>query len=181
VTDPDPLTPSRCADATAAGVGLRRAGWLAIVFGVVGVALIPWTLFLAVTLPARHEQHAYALTWAGFDVALAGLLAATAVGLVRGRMWLQGVSAAAAALLVCDAWFDILGSNAGAERNAAIALALFAELPTAALCVAIARRSETAAHCAQAYVQAALHRRAALDRARSERTVEAPEPAVSRR
>jgi len=182
--DPNSPTRTECLLAAAGGPGRsRRIGWLAVVFGVVGLALIPWTLYLAATLPGRHEQHAYALTWAGFDVALAVLLAATGYGLLRGRLWVQGVAAAAAALLVCDAWFDVLGSDPGAERAGAIALALVAELPTAVLCIAIARRAETAAYRAQAFVHIALRRRAALERARLEHGAEAPEaaPAVTRR
>jgi len=180
---PESTTRAECLAVAAGGGRSRRTGWLGLVFGVVGLALIPWTLYLAATLPGRHEQHAYAVTWAGFDVALAVLLAATGYGLVRGRLWVQGVAAAAAALLVCDAWFDVLGSDPGGERAAAIALALLAELPTALLCIAIARRAEVAAYRAQAFVQIAMRRRAALEGTRLDRSVEPaePSPAVSRR
>jgi len=66
--------------------------WVAPVFLVLGVGLIPWTVVLAITLPSEHGTHHNALAWAGFDAALAGLLIATAVGTARRAIWLQGGS-----------------------------------------------------------------------------------------
>jgi hypothetical protein len=114
-------------------------------FAVVGLALIPWTLYLAATLPARHvQQGGYDVAWVGFDVGLATLLTGTAVGVLQRRVWLQGVAAATSSMLVIDAWFDVLSSNPGAERVHAILLAAFAEVPAAGLCIALAYRAETA-------------------------------------
>jgi hypothetical protein len=116
--------------------------FVAPLFLVAGLGLVPWTIFLAVTLPARHLQtQYYDLAWGGFDVALAALLVATGVGLARKRLWVQSTATAAATLLVCDAWFDVLSSN-GRERIVAIAMAALVELPSAVVCLLVARHVE---------------------------------------
>jgi hypothetical protein len=126
--------------------------WVAPLFAVVGLGLVPWTLYLAATLPSRHvQQNFYDVAWAGFDVALAALIVATGVGILLQRLWVQAVAAATAALLVCDAWFDVLSSNPGRDRTQAILLACFAELPMAGFCIYISRHSEQLAERAHRY------------------------------
>jgi hypothetical protein len=129
-----------------------RHPWVAPLFAAIALGLVPWTLYLGATLPARHvQQNFYNVAWAGFDVALAAAIVATAVGVAWQRLWVQGVAACAATLLVCDAWFDVLSSNPGAYRLQAFLLAGFAELPTAAFCIYIARHSEMVATRAHRY------------------------------
>ena len=134
----------------------RLHRWLAPLFFIAGIGLLPWTAYLILTLPGRHLQTGfYDLAWGGFDVGLACLLVATGIGLVRRRLWVQGTATAAATMLVCDAWFDVLSSRPGSERLVAIALALAAELPSAAVCLLIARHVEEVAERAQRYALAA--------------------------
>lgn len=129
---------------------LRR--WLAPLFLIAALALIPWTVYLVVTLPGRHLQTGYYdLAWGGFDIALAGLLAATGYGLLRQKLWVQSTATAAATMLLCDAWFDTLSANDSSERLVAVLLALAVELPTAAVCLLIARHVEEVAERAQRY------------------------------
>ena len=75
----------------------------------------------------------YDLAWVGFDIALAAALGLTARAAFRGSHLLAPLAAAAGAMLVCDAWFDIVTSTHG-ERLEAILEAVFAELPLAAIC-----------------------------------------------
>jgi hypothetical protein len=132
---------------------LRR--WLAPLFLLAALALIPWTVYLVVSLPGRHLQTGYYdLAWGGFDLALSTILAATGYGLLRRKLWVQGTATAAATLLICDAWFDTLSANGSAERVLAVALALGVELPTAAICLLIARHVEEVAERAQRYALA---------------------------
>ena len=49
--------------------------WVAPVFILLGVGLVPWTVVLAFTLPARHGTHHYDVAWTGFDVVLVHPLA----------------------------------------------------------------------------------------------------------
>jgi hypothetical protein len=144
----------------------ERHRWLAPLFVIVALGLVPWTIYLAVSLPSRHvQQNSYDLAWAGFDIALAAAIIATGIGVLWQRLWVQAAATCAATLLVCDAWFDVLSSNPGSDRLEAILLAVFAELPAAALCVYIASHSEKVAARAQRY---ALVARGVRRRSRSE-------------
>jgi predicted branched-subunit amino acid permease len=130
----------------------RPRRWLAPLFFLVGAGLLPWTIYLVVTLPGRHVQSGYYdVAWGGFDVALAALFVSTGIGLVRRTLWVQSTATAVATLLVCDAWFDILSSRPGRERLLAVALALVAELPSAVVCLLITRHVEETAERAQEY------------------------------
>lgn len=146
------LTETEPADGAAPPVVPRLRGWLAPLFFLAGLGLLPWTAYLVASLPSRHLQTGfYDLAWGGFDVALAALLVATGIGLLRRCLWVQSTATAAATMLVCDAWFDVLSSRAGGERLAAIVLAVTAELPSAAVCLLVARHVEEVAERAQHY------------------------------
>ncbi len=119
--------------------------WVAPVFILLGVGLVPWTVVLALTLPAQHGTHHYDVAWAGFDVVLAAALLATAVGAAKRATWLQGVAAVAATLLVTDAWFDVLSATSPDELATAAGLAVFVELPIAAACVFVSRHAQETA------------------------------------
>lgn len=146
------LTDSEPRDGAAPPVVPRLRGWLAPLFFLSGLGLLPWTAYLIVTLPSRHLQTGYYdLAWGGFDVALAALLVATGVGLLRRKLWVQSTATAAATMLVCDAWFAVLSSQPGGERLMAVALAVLVELPSALICLLIARHVEEVAERAQRY------------------------------
>ena len=98
------------------------------------IFLVPWSLYLTFTLPSRDVTFHYDLAWVGFDVALATAFAATTWAAVRGSEWLVPLAAATGTMLCCDAWFDIVTSQAGFAFFEAIAEAAVAELPLAALC-----------------------------------------------
>jgi hypothetical protein len=134
--------------------------WLAPGFLLAGLALVPWTAYLVATLPSRHLQTGYYdVAWGGFDIALAVLFVATGVGLLRRSLWVQTTATAAATMLFCDAWFDVLSSRGGGERLVAAGLALSAELPVAVLCLLVARHVEEVSERAQRYALAARRRR----------------------
>jgi predicted branched-subunit amino acid permease len=118
--------------------------WVAPLFALVGAALVPWTLWLAYDLPGRHIAHHWDVAWAGFDAAMAALLLATAIAALRRSPWIQSTSVAAATMLACDAWFDIMTASRSLELAIAIATAFLVELPLAAICVWVARDVERA-------------------------------------
>ena len=116
-----------------------RSRDLSRAFFVVAALLVPWTLYLALTLPRHYPAHHYWLGWVGFDLALVAVLAVTGLSLARGGPALPRYAAVAAAMLVIDAWFDVL--NAATLNDflvAALTAALF-ELPLAYLCWRLAR------------------------------------------
>lgn len=111
--------------------------WVPRLLGLVALGLVPWTLWLTISLPSRHVTQHYDVAWIGFDVALAAAFAATAWAALRRPRRLVALAAATGTMLVCDAWFDVVTSSGGGERLEAVAEAAFAELPLAAICAAI--------------------------------------------
>jgi len=103
-------------------------------FALAGLVLIPWTLWLTLNLPSRHETENWKTVWAGFDAALAAALLGTAVCALRRSAWLAPVAASAGTLLCVDAWFDITLESRTNDVKVALIEALAAELPLAAIC-----------------------------------------------
>jgi hypothetical protein len=113
--------------------------WVASLFAALGVGLLPWSLWLELSLPSRKVAEHWDLAWGGFDMALAVALLATAVSHVRRSALLEAFAAATGALLVADAWFDITTASSSKERWFAVILGVVGELPLAAICFVLAR------------------------------------------
>ncbi len=104
------------------------------------VLLVPWTVYLAHTLPDRYDTGQWRAAWVGFDVALLLCFAAGAwLGLHRHRAAVPLLSATAA-MLCCDAWFDVMLGWTSPERWTSVALAVLVEIPVAVLLALAARR-----------------------------------------
>ncbi|MER5887220.1 hypothetical protein ABT160_25645 [Streptomyces sp. NPDC001941] len=122
----------------------RRTPRLALLCTGAGLALVPWVLVLAKTLPQSAEVSNWATAWIGLDVLLAAGLTGTGALLRRGDHRVVPVAAATAALLAVDAWFDVTTSAGTPGQGAAILLALGAELPLAVVCAGVAARGRPA-------------------------------------
>jgi hypothetical protein len=120
----------------------RPARWVVPLFSLAAIVLVPWILFLVRSLPSTHAAAHWDIAWAGFDVGLALLLFGVAVAAWRRSPWLEGAATAAAALLVVDAWFDVLTSSTTVERLVAVGEAALVELPLAVVLVLLARDAE---------------------------------------
>jgi hypothetical protein len=116
--------------------------WVVIVFGAIGIGLLPWTLWLSESLQPYHATNHWDVAWSGFDTVLAVIFLATAVAAYRRSAWVGALAATLGTLLITDAWFDIVLESHAAERRNAIMLAVFVELPVAAFCFWIAHRTE---------------------------------------
>ena len=130
---------------------LRRL--IAPFFALAGLVLIPWTVWLTFSLPAHHESDNWQTVWAGFDIALAVALLATAISALRRSPWLPVVAAIAGTLLCVDAWFDITLEAGGPHLLAAVVEAALVELPLAGICFWVARDAEHAVEHALARVR----------------------------
>ena len=111
--------------------GMRRAGWLLVACG---LALLPWLYVLATGLPATATAAHWPVAWVGLDALEALGLIATGFLAARGDRRHALAAAATATLLVVDAWFDTTTAAPGGDFATAVAMALGAELPLAALC-----------------------------------------------
>jgi len=96
------------------------------------VLLIPWTAYLAVSLPPKFTADQWGLTWTGFDVALIVVIAVTGWAGVRRRQFVAVGLVVWATLLVCDAWFDVTLDWGSPGLSASLLTAVFVELPVAA-------------------------------------------------
>ncbi len=119
----------------------RAVRWTGPLFAVFSLILLPWTVYLAETLPSRQLSSNYDAAWAGFDVILMIGLAGTAYFALRRSRYLAIAAAATATLLVVDAWFDVLTTPAN-QRAESILLAAIVELPLAAVCLWLSLHTE---------------------------------------
>jgi hypothetical protein len=132
--------------------GLLLPWWLpAACLGLV-LVLIPWTAWLFVTLPQTELAGQWGLARAGLDLALAVVLAASAVALLRRWPVAEVLVAMAAALLLRDAWFNVLTAKRG-HSSVALGIAAGLELPLAALCLWVAVLYARAVEVAWPYVR----------------------------
>jgi hypothetical protein len=113
--------------------------WAVALLAALGVGLLPWALWLGLSLPSQKVAEHWDLAWAGFDMVLAVSLLGTAATLMRGSALLEAFAAATGALLVADAWFDIVTAASSKERWFAVGLGIVGELPLATLCFVLAR------------------------------------------
>lgn len=137
---PDPGLVS--AEKSAAAPAVAR--WVGFVYTVGGLALVPWTVYLAVSLPRTSHSSHYRVAWVGFDILLAFML--LRVGRIAARPRtsdrVELPATSAGTLLLVDAWFDTTTSADTGALIAALALAVVAELPMAAICFWIAHHAE---------------------------------------
>jgi hypothetical protein len=116
----------------------RRARWAGPVFAVLAVLMVPWTVYLAVSLPSEERAAHYDLAWAGFDVGLFAVLVWAAWAAATRSRWLAVAASLNAGFLVIDAWFDVVTAPDRRELMMALASAVVIELPLAAVSVWLA-------------------------------------------
>src|ERR1700722_10623595 len=103
-----------------------------------GTGLLPWMVYLAISLPASTTASHWAAAWVGLDAMEAAGLIATGYWLARGdaRYCLSAV--ATAALLVTDAWFDVTTAPPGSGQLTSLVMAACCEVPAAVFCLVLA-------------------------------------------
>jgi hypothetical protein len=121
-------------EALLAGIRVRSRR-IAILYSVGGVLLIPWTVYLAVTLPRRDLDTHYRGAWVGFDLLLVATIILTAY---FARVQLPAT--ATATLLIVDAWFDVMTAGRRQSTLEAVLMALCIEIPAALFSLWLARR-----------------------------------------
>jgi hypothetical protein len=107
--------------------------WTGPLFALFSLIMVPWTIYISESLPARQVSPNYDVAWGGFDVFLTIALASTAYFALRRSRYLSTAATTTAALLIVDAWFDIMTTPASQVWES-ILLAVAVELPLAAIC-----------------------------------------------
>lgn len=121
-------------------VHIHIPAWVSTVYIVFSLVLVPWTLYLSLTLPAHHLSRHWDLSWVGLDIAiLASLLTTGVLAFYRSR-WMVISATAAGSFLLVDAWFDIISQRPGFELQEAIFLALVFEIPLAIMSYSLATK-----------------------------------------
>lgn len=128
--------------------GLEPSGGFAqrhrtlLLLAIVGccVVLAAWTGVLAVSLPRYYRAGDWRGAWVGFDLALLIAFAMTAWAAWRHRQLVIICLVVLATLLCCDAWFDVTLDLRTSGFLVSLLMALFVELPLAALAAIGARR-----------------------------------------
>ncbi len=108
--------------------GARRMAWI---YAAAAVALMPWIVYLAITLPKRDLDTHYRAAWVGFDLLLAAAITRTAYLAFRMDPRVQLPAVATATLLIVDAWFDITTAGGRGATAEALLLAGVFEIPAA--------------------------------------------------
>jgi hypothetical protein len=131
-------------DAVPARVHNVSRRWIVRFLALCCLGLVPWTIGLAVTLPRSYLVGNWPLAWTGFDLILLGCLSTTAWALWRQRQVAVPAAMITSALLLCDAWFDIITAHGGRCLAVSVATAVVAEVPIAILLGVISVRLQQA-------------------------------------
>ncbi len=131
--DEDPVVASFTPEAR------RRARRLAWLYLAAAVILLPWIVFLAVTLPKHNIDRHYRSAWVGFDIILVVAISRTAYLAFKMDPRVTFPATATAVLLFVDAWFDVTTSGSRAEVGEALLLAVLVEIPAAIFSLYVAR------------------------------------------
>lgn len=114
----------------------RLRKWRTVLMLVCAAALIPWTVYLAITLPGHYVARNWVATWVGFDILLLAMLVLTALAGWKRKQFVFPTAFATGVLLLCDAWFDVMTSQRGGDLTQALLSAFLVELPLAFLLIA---------------------------------------------
>ena len=102
------------------------------------IVMLPWAFTLAEELPKRHLVDNWHLVWLGYDIIMGLVFLMTAYGLYKRRYWVPISASISAALVFCDAWFDIGTARTHGQVVNALILALLIEIPIGLLSLWIA-------------------------------------------
>lgn len=116
-----------------------HARWLAIALAVAALALVPSLVVVLTAAPGVQIARHLRLAWTGLDVFELLALAHTGNALHRRSVTVAVPATVTGALLICDAWINVIPS-AAAARSQGIAMA-FVEVPIAALSFWVAIRA----------------------------------------
>ncbi len=120
---------------------VNMPSWVSRVYSIFAALLVPWTIYLAYSLPRRQIQKNWDISWVGLDIGIIFLLLLTGfLASIKSRLVIISLSATASFLLV-DAWFDIISSRSGRDLDQSLFLAFIIEIPLSILGFYLAYRT----------------------------------------
>jgi hypothetical protein len=114
---------------------------VAITYPIFAMILLPWTLYLGLSLPSRHISVHWDVSWVGLNIALIISFAVTGYLSYRQSRWVAISASVLGSILILDAWFDILTQHSPSELRTAVLMAVFIEIPLALTSFVIAGRA----------------------------------------
>ncbi len=120
-------------DGLGKAIQIKLPRWPVMLYAIGAAVLLPWTIYLSDSLPTRTISHHWDIAWGGFDALVILVMILTAYFTARKSIWVVLTSSALGTALLVDAWFDILTARGGKDQFQAFLLALFGELPVAAI------------------------------------------------
>ena len=119
-------------------VKINVPSWPTLFYVFMALILIPWTIYLGESLPAKHLSVDWDISWTGLDAALIMTMLATGIFAYLRSRWIIISSSTVGSLLLVDAWFDVMSERRGLQLHEAIYLAVFVEIPLALISYYIA-------------------------------------------
>lgn len=116
----------------------RVPPWVGKLYVFLAVVLLPWTIYLGVTLPERHISNNWDVSWTGLDIGLTVTLLLTGVFAYIRSTYIVISSSSAGTLLIIDAWFDIMSARQEVQFHEALLMGFLFELPLALISFYIA-------------------------------------------
>jgi len=110
---------------------IRIPSWAVKLYTGTAILLIPWTLYLGWSLPARHLSSHWDVSWTGLDIALIVSFLLTGIMAYVRSMWIVITASTTGSFLLVDAWFDILTEHSGPLFHQAVVTAVVLEIPLA--------------------------------------------------
>jgi hypothetical protein len=109
--------------ATTAGPppGQRRQRWAVALPMAASLAMVPWILVLATSLPDRYVANHWNVTWVGFDILELISFAVTSWTAWRRFPAARAATVVSVTLLACDAWFNLTTISTTADLIASAA------------------------------------------------------------
>src|SRR5438132_279492 len=107
--------------------------WVTPLLAATAIALVPWTLWLTFSLPARHVSEHYDLAWVGFDVALFAAFVATSSSSSRVTRFRSSTSARTMPRACSESLALLPRTRAGSSRMSSSIASAIRSLPRAAM------------------------------------------------
>ena len=122
-------------------VGRKPWTWTSRLLTVAAVVVIPWVALLTAQLHGGATRRSLGSSWIGLDlIEIVGLLVVGSM-LRRRHRATSPVAAATAAVLILDAWFDLMSSTPRLAYVQSLLLAFLIEIPFAVLLICVASQT----------------------------------------